>query len=90
VANYDPVPDIRRIAVPILVVLGESDPLGPADLAAREWRSALPENETRSQVIVVPGMGHAARSGATHSGNDPLNPDYIAAVETFVATVLRR
>jgi fermentation-respiration switch protein FrsA (DUF1100 family) len=90
VANYDPVPDIRRIAVPILVVLGGSDPLGPADPAARAWRSALPENETRSQVIVVPGMGHAARTGAIHSGNDPLNPDYIAAVETFVATVLQR
>lgn len=67
VATFSPGPSIASMELPTLVLLGEADPLTPAEPTARAWRTALPEGAAESDVIVVPGAGHGLRTGA-HGG----------------------
>jgi pimeloyl-ACP methyl ester carboxylesterase len=45
---------LHRVAVPVLLVWGERDAIGPV-AHAREWERALPDAE----LVLVPGAGHS-------------------------------
>lgn len=57
--NYDPRPDLRRIRVPVLVVMGERDLVFPPALVVERMKEALRQggNEQVS-AHVVPGASH--------------------------------
>jgi dienelactone hydrolase len=85
VATFDPVPLIKKMRMPVLVVLGAKDRMLPVDLSARRWRQGLIDGGNRKgKVIVLPDAGHGARVGEMHSLDNPIRPQYLAAVNAFV------
>lgn len=89
VAAYDPVPDIARMRMPVLIVLGELDQQAAAGPAAAAWREGLERAGNRSfEIIVIPGMGHAALEGGIHKPGGPRSARYFSTVETWVRAVL--
>jgi len=85
VATFDPVPLIKQMKMPVLVVLGAKDKMLQVDLSAQRWRQGLIDGgNQKGKVLVVPDAGHAARVGGTHSMDSPLSPEYLAAVSAFV------
>jgi pimeloyl-ACP methyl ester carboxylesterase len=56
-AGYDPLPDLERIRVPVLVVFGSEDDNVPVERAAGIWRDAVPSSLLT--IETVPGVGHA-------------------------------
>lgn len=85
VATFDPEPLIKKVRMPVLVVLAAKDKMIPVDLSARRWRQGLIDGGNRKgKVIVLPDAGHAARIGEMHSGDNPISPQYLAAVNAFL------
>lgn len=84
VAGYDPLPTIRRLRAPVLVLLGEIDPLVPAETAAALWRAnlALP---CIQRVVTIPDAGHGIRTEG-HSG--PLQPAFGEEVSAWLEAVV--
>jgi len=56
-ARYDPLPDLRAIRVPTLVVFGSDDDNVPIARATEVWREAVPDSLLT--IETVPGVGHA-------------------------------
>lgn len=57
--DYDPVPLLQRLRVPVLVVLGEKDELTPAGQTARVTRTALRKAGNRDYLVrQIPGANH--------------------------------
>jgi len=89
VATYDPVVDIARMRMPVLVVLGELDRQAAAAPAAATWRRGLERAGNPSfEIVVVPGMGHAGLDGGTHAPGAPRSAGYFSAVEEWLHAVL--
>jgi len=85
VATFDPMPLIERMTLPTLVVLGASDQMGSPDSAERRWRSGLTRaGNTRAQVVMIEGMGHAASIGSSHTEGGAVMPAYTAVVSRFL------
>jgi len=60
--NYDPIPDIARIRVPVLLLFGGLDNLVPVEGAVTEWRRGLnAAGNTRVTVRIFPEAGHGIR-----------------------------
>lgn len=86
VANYDPMLHIEKMKIPTLVVLGEADRMGSSQLSSERWRTGLAKaGNTKSQVLVIDGMGHAATIGSTHAQGGAVMPEYTTAVAAFLA-----
>jgi pimeloyl-ACP methyl ester carboxylesterase len=84
---YDPMLHIEKMKIPTLVVLGEADRMGSSQLSAERWRTGFTRaGNTRAQVVVIDGMGHAATIGSTHAQGGAVMPEYTAAVAAFLAT----
>ncbi|HLA13911.1 MAG TPA: alpha/beta hydrolase, partial [Gemmatimonadaceae bacterium] len=57
--DYDPVPLLQRLRVPVLVVLGEKDELTPVGQTARVTRTALRKAGNRDYLVrEIPGANH--------------------------------
>lgn len=57
--DYDPVPLLERLRVPVLVVLGEKDELTPVQLTARVTATALRKAGNRDYLVrEIPGANH--------------------------------
>jgi pimeloyl-ACP methyl ester carboxylesterase len=56
-ARYDPLPDLRAVRVPTLVVFGSNDDNVPIARAAGIWRETVPASYLTLETI--PGVGHA-------------------------------
>lgn len=56
-ARYDPLPDLRAISAPALVIFGSDDDNVPIDRAAALWREAV--SDSRLTITVAPDVGHA-------------------------------
>jgi len=57
--DYDPVPLLERLRVPVLVVLGEKDELTPVQQTARATASALRKAKNRDYLVrAIPGANH--------------------------------
>lgn len=57
IANYDPVPALRKVHCPVLSIYGESDPIVPAKESANIWKTAL--SEAGNQDVVIKIFPHA-------------------------------
>jgi pimeloyl-ACP methyl ester carboxylesterase len=88
VARYNPMPDIERMTLPTLVLLGGDDLMGSPAVAAERWQAGLAKaGNSRATVTTISGMGHAATIGAGHAQGGAVMPEYTRAVATFLATV---
>ena len=65
VANYDPLDDIRKLRVPVLVVLGAQDRPALAPVMRDRWLDGLSTNKDAT-VITLLGAGHGATVAGTH------------------------
>jgi pimeloyl-ACP methyl ester carboxylesterase len=82
--DYDPRPALERIAVPVLALFGQEDPVTPVDDSVAVFREAVrPE---LLQVEIFPGAGHRLEVG------DPprLAEGYLERLTTFVLAVSGR
>jgi len=82
--RFDPVPDLRRLAVPYLTLLGERDVVVPAARSAEYLRSVLEAAGNESfEITVLPEATHALDSppGTRH-------PDYVPMVMRWLETHL--
>lgn len=90
VATYDPLPDIRKLRVPALVLLGARDEDTPLPESSQRWIDGLREGgSTGSQVIVFPEAGHGLTVGG-HHGPGPRATyarGYLPAVDAWLETV---
>ncbi len=69
VASFNPVPLMKRIKCPVLLMFGERDKDHPTDLAARKWREGLGRAGNDNVTIVVfPGAGHGIRMRDDYNG----------------------
>jgi 3-oxoadipate enol-lactonase len=69
----DSTPDLERISVPVLVIVGEEDALTPpAD------SEAMQQEIERSQLVVLPGAGHLSSLEASE--------DFTRALVNFLAS----
>ena len=82
IIDHDPVPALRRLAVPLLVLFGEHDRISPVDASIEVVRAAVPLDLLT--IAVLPGGDHRVQAG------DPpaLVDGYAAAVHAFVASAL--
>ena len=84
VADFEPSASIAAMTVPVLVLLGGSDPLTPAKRTAEAWRSALPGKCSNCKVTVLADAGHGLRSGP-HGG--PLVPGFYSRHLRWLASL---
>lgn len=61
IMDFDVLPFLRRLNLPILLVFGQRDHSVPADITANIWRSCLGSNDTVTMVSIR-GMGHSPLS----------------------------
>ncbi len=82
VAAYDPVPDIARLKIPSLVLLGGRDEDTPLSATAAAWSSGLSANGIpRSRILIVPAASHSMNAGAHHApGGHGGAPQYVDGV----------
>jgi len=67
VATYDPIPDISRLKIPALVLLGGKDEYTPLNETFVGWNTGLlAAGDPRSRVLVVPLAGHVMTVGGHH------------------------
>src|ERR1700736_1088073 len=86
VATFDPLPLIKKMQMPVLIVLGEKDHLLPVELSAQRWREGLAAaGNTHTMVKILPGVNHAGRLGEMHSSGGLISPEYFRAVHDFLA-----
>lgn len=68
VPTYDPVPDIARLKIPALVLLGGHDDDSPLTKSVAGWSAGLAATgNARSQILVVPAASHSMNAGEHHA-----------------------
>jgi dienelactone hydrolase len=85
VAEFDPLPLIKTMRIPVLVVLGGKDHLLPVELSAQRWQEGLAAAGNVDAVVkVLPEVNHAGRLGEMHSNDSPISPEYFRLVKDFL------
>src|SRR5262249_44665311 len=89
VANYDPLDDVRKLRVPILVVLGAQDRPTLASETRNRWFHGLSANRDAT-VLTLLGAGHGATVPGTHhhGGEQTYVPGYPELVDTWLRSHL--
>jgi len=85
VPRYDPLEDVRRMRVPVLVVLGAQDRPGLAPESRSRWTDGL-GSDRDATVITLLGAGHGATVAGTHhhGGAQTYVPGYPELVEAWL------
>jgi dienelactone hydrolase len=88
VPTYDPEHDIVLLKIPVLVVLGNLDRPGLAEVAEERWRTFLAkaENPDATLLVFVPA-GHGATTGTHHhyvDGPNTYAPGYFEMVDSWL------
>jgi pimeloyl-ACP methyl ester carboxylesterase len=87
VPTYDPAPDIRRLQVPVLVIIGGRDRPSMAATMAAQWRSNLAQaGNADATLLEFLGAGHGATvPGTHHVGPAPQTfvPGYLEIVDAW-------
>jgi pimeloyl-ACP methyl ester carboxylesterase len=77
VATFDPLPYIRKMKMPILLLFGGKDFQTPTTLAIQRWKEGLEKAENKNfQVELFPEASHALRRGM-HHGSAQSEADFI-------------
>lgn len=64
--GHDPRPDLERVRVPVLALIGEKDMQVPADQNVGEIRAALQRGGNRDATVrVLPGLNHLFQTATT-------------------------
>ncbi|MEO8033075.1 MAG: alpha/beta hydrolase [Acidobacteriota bacterium] len=71
-AAYDPLPILRKVHAPSLVLFGKDDELVPSDRAADLWRRTAGSNV---EVVMIPGTGHNLM--VRHGEGSAYAPQYV-------------
>ena len=73
VATYDPAADIAAMHMPLLVMLGGSDPFSPSGTAFQRWQEGLAiAGDAHDLVIVYPRAGHGIRTNGHDMHSAPV------------------
>lgn len=87
--NYDPRPDLRRIRVPVLVVMGERDLVFPPALVIERMTEALRQGgNPHVATHVVPGASHGLMVPQTVQGRPfrrAISPEFLRVLGDWVA-----
>jgi pimeloyl-ACP methyl ester carboxylesterase len=89
VQQYEPLEDIRRLRVPVVVVLGGQDRPGLAAESRSRWAEGLSGNRDAT-IITLLGAGHGATVAGTHhhGGEQSFVPGYPELVEAWLRSHL--
>lgn len=80
VGSYDPIPDIERVRIPVLLLFGDRDTDHPTELAVTRWQDGLAAaGNDQLTLRVFPGAGHGIRmrEGYSGSGRAPFADGYM-------------
>ena len=85
VANYDPLDDIPKLRVPVLVVLGAQDRPILAPEAQKRWLDGLSGNKDAT-VITLLGASHGATVAGTHhhGAGQTYVPGYLQLLDAWL------
>jgi pimeloyl-ACP methyl ester carboxylesterase len=86
--NYDPRPDLQRIRVPTLVLLGVDDVVFPPDTVAERVRTAMAANPDVT-ITILPGTGHGMLVRQTAGGRPfrwVIYPRFVEELSNWVAS----
>ncbi len=87
VATFDPGPSISSLRIPVLTLIGGRDRDPAAEVGA--WQAALLENgDPRTEIRVVPSVGHVLTLGESHMRRD-FNNQALAAMASWAAAIVR-
>jgi pimeloyl-ACP methyl ester carboxylesterase len=91
--NYDPIPDLRKIAVPTLVIMGEGDVVFPPDTVITRMRAVYRRSgNTRLTTRVLSGASHG-QLVRQYAGGEPfrwaINPVFLETLSSWVAMQAR-
>jgi pimeloyl-ACP methyl ester carboxylesterase len=83
--NYDPTRDLRQIAAPVWLVMGENDRVFPPDIVIERMRNALRTGgNDHFTSRILSGVGHGMTSVQTFEGK----PFRRSASPLFVQTLV--
>lgn len=87
--NYDPRPDLRRIRVPVLVIMGGNDLVFPPDVVVARMRESLAQAGNRDVTTrIVPGASHGLMAVQTARGRPfrrAISPEFLRTLTDWVA-----
>ena len=87
--NYDPTRDLRRIRVPVFVIMGQNDVVFPPQVVIDRVRAALLQGGNRSFTSrIIPGAGHGLTSIQTYKGKPfrrTINQEFVQALVSWVS-----
>ncbi len=88
VASYDPLDDIRRLHVPVLVVLGAQDRPALAPEQRNRWIDGLSANREATLIDLL-GAGHGGTVPGSHhhGGSQTYVPGYLQLVDAWLGRV---
>lgn len=88
--NYDPTRDLRRIKVPVLVIMGENDLVFPPPIVIDRMRTALREGGNHDVTShIVRDAGHGLTTIQTFRGNPfrrAISPAFLGVFVEWVKT----
>jgi pimeloyl-ACP methyl ester carboxylesterase len=92
--NYDPTRDLRKIKVPVMVIMGERDLLFPPQRVIDKMREALRSGGNNDFTArIIPGAGHGLTTVQTSRGQPfrrAVSPEFLDTLVTWVAHTVRR
>jgi pimeloyl-ACP methyl ester carboxylesterase len=87
--NYDPTPDLERITVPTLVLMGENDVVFPPQIVIDRMKGALGRAGNRQVTArLIPGASHGMQVPQTINGQPfrrAISEEFINALTGWVA-----
>jgi pimeloyl-ACP methyl ester carboxylesterase len=85
VASYDPLDDVRRLRVPVLVVLAAQDRPGLAPEQRKRWTDGLSANRDATLIDFL-GAGHGGTLAGSHhhGGAQAYVPGYLQLVDAWL------
>lgn len=91
--NYDPARDLRRIAVPVWVIMGENDLVFPPAIVIERMRDALRAGGNDNFTSrILPNVGHGMTAIQTSQGKPfrrVASPAFVQTLVDWVGTAVR-
>jgi uncharacterized protein len=92
VATFDPLPYIRKMKMPVLLLFGDHDLQTPTQLAIQRWKQGLLEARNKNfQVKVFPNAAHGIRLGFHHGApqaETDFAPGYFESMQEWLKKIV--